>query len=859
MSKLPATLKRLWLSAAFLLWLPGASLAAESSEQINLQLHWKHQFEFAGYYAALHKGYYAEAGLNVAIRELSSTGSAIEEVLTGSAQYGTSPSGLILERMKGAPLILLANDLKTSPLVLLTSTKYTDLKQLKGRKVMGARFEPQHAEIVYMLKANGIEIDELDWVQHSFDTDDIINGKAAAMTAYLSNQPFHLFSRNIPYTIFAPSKYGFNFYGNCLFTSKQERADNPQRAQKFRDASVRGWEYAVAHPDEIIAHILASYPVEKTEEALRFEATEISKLVTAGDCPVGAIDPTRIDNIAKMFVAIGMAEPGYDLSGFIADEAQLCRSNEESAMIKSPELQLTPEEQAYLSQRSDFKVCMIKDWPPYEMFDEQGQASGLCVDLSQIFGKLINKELTPLATESMPDLLETIRQRDCDMVMLLDQGPGREDYLTFTEPVFKTPFVIIGRSGQGYHSGIETLSGKTMALFKGHKEIDNIRNNHPSIKLLLTESLQDAFRKVQSGEADITLCALASFVSSVSMMGLTELEVIGETGLHQSFSIAVRNDEPQLAAIMKKALATLNPKELQETTNRWFNARVEKRFDYTLFGQILAAVLIAVLLLLYRHILLSRHHLELHKAHRGMQQEKERAEKALKAERDAIQGNLRFVDMISHEYRTPVSVIKTNIDIIRVKSSKPDYEIKSNLEKMGQATIKLTEIIEIALDKERLDEDKLIPRKQSFSFSEIIFTTSREIQQSQLQRLTLETSQLPPKFAFYGDKGLLKIMLRNLLENAFKYSPAHEKVSLSAQLGDNAIILKIRDHGRGIPQEEQAGIFEKYRRASNAGDVPGAGIGLHMVKTIVEQHHGRITLTSPAEGGALITISLPIE
>ncbi len=88
------------LLATLLLWVASAQ-AIETYEKVVLQLHWKHQFEFAGYYAAEYKGYFKEEGLNVQIKELSEKGSTIEEVLSGAAQYGTSPSGLILDRMHG--------------------------------------------------------------------------------------------------------------------------------------------------------------------------------------------------------------------------------------------------------------------------------------------------------------------------------------------------------------------------------------------------------------------------------------------------------------------------------------------------------------------------------------------------------------------------------------------------------------------------------------------------------------------------------------------------------------------------------------------------------------------------------------
>ena len=93
----------------------------EKLSTVTLQLHWQHQFEYAGYYAAKEKGFYAEEGLQVDIREIDSEVSAVESVVSGKAEYGIWPSGIVLERMKNVPVVLLANDLKSSLLILLAS------------------------------------------------------------------------------------------------------------------------------------------------------------------------------------------------------------------------------------------------------------------------------------------------------------------------------------------------------------------------------------------------------------------------------------------------------------------------------------------------------------------------------------------------------------------------------------------------------------------------------------------------------------------------------------------------------------------------------------------------------------------
>ena len=103
----------------YFIWATTHIHAAEKVEPVAIQLKWLHKFQFAGYYAALEKGFYSEEGLNVLIKERNRNKGNIQSVLDGDAQYGVADAGLLLERMKGNPVVLLKQILQHSPLFLL--------------------------------------------------------------------------------------------------------------------------------------------------------------------------------------------------------------------------------------------------------------------------------------------------------------------------------------------------------------------------------------------------------------------------------------------------------------------------------------------------------------------------------------------------------------------------------------------------------------------------------------------------------------------------------------------------------------------------------------------------------------------
>lgn len=179
--------------AAFVLLLaplPGAAL-----QHVVLQLKWKHQFQFAGYYAALEKGYYREAGLDVEIREPVDNTTPVDNVLDGTADFGIGASDLALYRTQGKPIVVLACIIQHSPLVLITNDKIKSVQELEGKRVM---LLPHETELFAFLAGSGVHREKIVAVPHSFNMDALVSGKVDAMSGYSSDEIFDLEAANFP-------------------------------------------------------------------------------------------------------------------------------------------------------------------------------------------------------------------------------------------------------------------------------------------------------------------------------------------------------------------------------------------------------------------------------------------------------------------------------------------------------------------------------------------------------------------------------------------------------------------------------------------------------------------------------------
>jgi signal transduction histidine kinase len=311
-----------WLERARLVWLAGfllaAALPALATESVTLQLKWTHAFQFAGYYAAQEKGFYREAGLTVKIEEAKPGLDVVKTVLEGRADYGVGTSSLLLARQAGQPVVALAVVFQHSPLVLIarqsSKTGPYSVNDLLDKRVM---IEPQSDELLAYLKRANVPLQRLTQVPHSYHPQDLLDGKVDAISAYVTNEPYFLMRAGLKYQTYSPRSVGIDFYGDNLFTSEQELQNHPARVAAFRAASLRGWQYAMAHPEEIADLILTRYSQQHPREFYLFEAHEMAPLLRTDLIEVGYMNPERWRHIASTYADLGLLPGEFPLDGFL--------------------------------------------------------------------------------------------------------------------------------------------------------------------------------------------------------------------------------------------------------------------------------------------------------------------------------------------------------------------------------------------------------------------------------------------------------------------------------------------------------------------------------------------------------------
>jgi two-component system sensor histidine kinase/response regulator len=293
-------------------------------DKVSIQLNWLHQFQYAGYYAAKEQGFYRALGLEVELREFKGSSPIEDYVIDGRADYGINDSSLIVAKNNGKPVVIVAQIFQHSPATIATlrSSGIARPFDLIGKRIMIDTRLKNFAPITAMLIQAEQDMSAFTWQEQSDRFSALITGKTDAILIYDTNEPFEFDQANIDILTISPRDYGIDFYGDNLFTSESEVKNNPQRVQAMRQATIKGWQYALNHKAEIIKLIADKYnSQDKSYRHLAFEADEISQIILAKFIPLGSIARTRMEKISEIYYQLGMIDTPFIPANLLLEDA----------------------------------------------------------------------------------------------------------------------------------------------------------------------------------------------------------------------------------------------------------------------------------------------------------------------------------------------------------------------------------------------------------------------------------------------------------------------------------------------------------------------------------------------------------
>ncbi|MFK5949741.1 MAG: ABC transporter substrate-binding protein [Methylococcales bacterium] len=534
-------------------------------ETINLQLKWQHQFQFAGYYAAKEKGFYAEEGLDVLIHKRTLDINVVDQVVSGRAEYGVGDSGILADYANGAPIKVLAVIFQHNPLIFISkqSSSIVSPYEMAGKRIMFDKVGRDSTPLVAMLNNAGLTDDNYKFIKPTMDSKALMNDKTDVMYAYITDQPYLYKKLGIAINIINPQNYGFDFYGDLLFTSQTELLTHPGRSDRFKRASLKGWQYALNHPEEIIKLILDKYNPDADKEALRYEANAMQNLILPKTITLGKIDFSRFRRVADVYSRLKISKPLTDaeINNFIYQGID--------------HLKLSQKELAWLAKHPVIRVGIKPDFAPYEWLDEQGQYIGLAADYMHLLEQSLGRHFDFIKGKTWSETVQMAKQGEIDMLANFVQTPEHEKYFNFSENYAVSPVVIVSRDKMQPISSLNVLSKKTIVVQKSCFWREWIETYHPDIKLLIATNSIEALQLVASAKAEGFIADATHAAYTIRRSHLLNLHLVPTTLGLNHYHIATIKAQTELSSIINKVLASIDKGKKQRLTEKWMTLKVE--------------------------------------------------------------------------------------------------------------------------------------------------------------------------------------------------------------------------------------------------------------------------------------------
>ena len=832
------------------------SAYSQNLQKTSIQLMWVDQFEFAGFYMAKEKGFYEKIGLDVEIKKYNLSTNVLNEVLEKKADFGVNSSSLIIKKSLGKDIVILGSIFQSSPLIILAlkDSRIKNIHDIKNKKLMMTSEQYEAAPLQSMLISENISLKSINLIDHSFNVDDLINKKTDFMMAYTTNEPYLLKEKGYESQIFHPKDYGFNFYEEILFTSKEFANNNPKLVKDFYDASISGWYYAFENIDETAQLIYEKYnPQNKSLASLIDEAKEMKKLVYDKENRIGTITKERINLIINTYKVLGLMKNSIDIDDLIYTK-HLNNS-----------FTLSKEESDYLKNKKEIKFCIDPDWMPFEKI-EDNKHIGISADYVDIIESKLNVPITLVQTKSWSESLSKAKERVCDIIPLIVKTDNRDKYLNFTSPYIKLPLVMAGGIEDSFIEDINQYKNKKIGISKDYAFGEILKAKYPHLNFVEVENMKDGFEQIQKGQISGFIENLTTIGFAIQKNYIGQIKIIAKLNETLEAGISSRNDEPILNSIFQKALDSIDSEKREEIYNKWVYVNYQKETNYDSLNKLLFIIIgfILIFILFYRQYLLKKMNEELNeKIKIEMKKNEEKTRISIQQSRMASMGEM--LENIAHQWRQPLSTISVAASGIEIKKELNilnDEELSDSLKHIKNATQYLSNTIDDFRNffvKDKIPSNINIRNTLNKTIDLISSTLAKE-------EITLIRNIQNINFTSYENE-LIQVLM-NIFINA-KDALANRKsekliIVVIKQIEDN-LVIKIKDNAGGVDSSIIDKIFEPYFTTKHQFN--GTGIGLYMSKLIVEKHLiGEISVknidfifNSKTYRGALFELVLPLN
>ena len=520
------------------------TLFAKELKKVTIQLSWLNQFQFAGYYMAKEKGFYEELGLDVEIKPFEFGIDIPKDVNDGKIDFAVGRETLILERIKNPNIVALYALFQSTPLILM-STKESGINHINdfsNKRIMTTIDDASEVSLKAMIASNKIKLENLTFLKHTHNIDDLINKNTDVISAYISKSPYILQEKGVEYNIFDPKKYDFDMYSDMLYTNQNLINYDLNMVLLFKKASLKGWEYAYSNFEESVDVICDKYNTQNLEkEELLYEAKELKKLSYFKTSNLGEIRKDKMQRIYDLYNVMGLVSSAIDLDNFIFDINSLNGFT------------FSQEEMNYIGKKDNIKMCVIPNSMPYSDIKD-GKAVGFVADYISLIENKIKKPIVLVPTKSWTESFAFAKDRKCDILSSAVWTKARESEFSFTKSYIDIPLVLLTKNGTSFINNLSSIKNKKVSIVEDYAILEILKNKYKDIEFVTVKNVDEGLEKVLKNEVFGHIDAISTAWYKLQTKYLTQLSISAKLDEVSKLSIAVRSDDSTLYEILQKAV-----------------------------------------------------------------------------------------------------------------------------------------------------------------------------------------------------------------------------------------------------------------------------------------------------------------
>lgn len=819
----------------FILTVLTTNIYAGELQKVTLQLSWFNQFQFAGYYIAKEKGFYEDVGLDVTIKNFDFGINVVDEVVKNKVDYGIGRETLLLEQSKIVALYAL---FQASPLVLL-STKDSNINSVndfKDKRIMTTIDDAGEVSLKAMISSHNIDIKNLNFIKHTHNILDLVNNKTDVISAYISKTPYDLTKLGVDYNVFYPKDYGFDMYSDFLFTNMEKIKYSEEEVIKFRNASLKGWEYAFNNIEESALLILQKYNNQNiSKDALVYEGEELKKLAYFEHTKIGEIQKSKLQRIIDLYKVMGLTQHTISADTF---------------MYKNHYNLFTETENRYLKNLEVLNVCIN----PKDL-----EYNGILTDYLELIKEKIDLKYQYIDAYNLNQAFIYLKENRCNVVASVENSQKLPNNIYLSKSYVDIPLVIATKKDVTFISDIKYLKNQKIGVIKNAIFMNSIKNKYPNANLIEVKSVQDGLKKVKKEELFAFIGTITNISKEIEDNYITNLKISGKIDEKLSLSLATLSEKPIMANILDKLLRLVSKHERQKIINKWILIEYEKNFDYSFIVKIVFVVVLIFFALLYRQLLLNKLNKTLkikvkYKTKQLQRLNKDLEEKIKKEVENSrkkdklLSQQIKMVAMgemlenVAHQWRQPLSVISTTATGIKMQKENKILTDKFLLESMDSINETSQYLSKTLEDFRRYYK----PNKEIIEFDiKDVYNKSFKIIDSKYKSLNIKIIEDIKNVTLFGLDSELMQSIMNIINNAkdvLENRKLDKKyIFIDIFKRNEFLIILIRDNAGGIDSKIINRVFEPYFTTKHKSQ--GTGVGLYMCKEIIEKHmYGEISV-----------------